>query len=85
MPKTPPQAPIKLLRQGDGMFGTVADAMVPKPPIDCESQQLMDWGSTVSVMGHPKIDMAMKLRVVEAYAERWDIPTENTTPDEFPA
>ncbi len=76
MPKTPVQAPIKIKKQGDGMFASVSDALVPQPPEGCESQQMMDWGATVAVMKHEHINLPLKLRMVEAYAQRWGIATE---------
>ena len=75
MPKSPEQPAITLSRSGDGQWSSVNGMNIPAPPEGCETQQLMDWGSVIAVLQAPWIDMSRKLRVAEAYAERWEIPT----------
>ncbi len=76
MPKTPPQPPITLIRQGDGPWATIVSATVPEPPEDCESQQLLQWAAVLSFFQIPRAEcpMHVKLRVASTYAERWGIP-----------
>lgn len=73
--KTPVQLPIVLNRAGEGPWATVEGAHVPFPPDGCESQQLMDWGS-VHAVATSQVSLPMKLRVVQAYADRWGVPVQ---------
>ena len=70
------QETIKFFRQGDGPFRVIREYQVPEPPLECESQQVMDWAVVVVCMA-TGMDMTGKMRVVSAYAERWHIPTED--------
>lgn len=80
MPKNPEQPPIWLWQKGEGDFRTVQGINVQAPPEGCESMQLMDWcGVCYIIVGSHK-DMPMKLRVVQAYAERYDIPITDQPP-----
>ncbi len=74
MPKTPTQRPVYLNRSGEGEFASVNGFNVPGPPEGCESQQLMDWGSTLAVLASPH-NMGIKLRMIEAYCARYSIGT----------
>ncbi len=75
MPKRPPQEAIRLVRQGRGAFSTVVNSIVPMPPEGCESQQMFDWGATVAIANSGHLHLPLKLRMIEAYAERWGIET----------
>lgn len=77
--KSVTQTPIKLLVQGDGPFRTIKHSMVPEPPEGCESQQVFDWAATVSAMRQQHLSLAIQMRVVSVYAERWKISTEEVS------
>ena len=70
------QESIKFFRQGEGAFQVIRQYQVPEPPLECESQQIMDWATVLAIMA-TGMDMTGKMRVVSAYAERWHIPTED--------
>ena len=75
MPKRPEQSPVILQKSGEGAFTSVTGFTLPPPPDDCESQQLMDWGSVTSIVMASHVNLALKLRMVEAYTARWDVST----------
>ena len=76
MPKTPDQPPVSLRKTGDGDFTMITGWNVPMPPEGCESQQMMDWGSTVAIVTAAHLDHTAKLRMIQTYCERWDVGTD---------
>ncbi len=75
------QEAIQLLVSGEGSFRNLRHALVPEPPMNCESQQVFDWGATISVMRLGHLSTSGQMRMVEVYAKRWGIAT--TEVDEF--
>jgi hypothetical protein len=61
---------------GDGAFKTVNNVHIPEVPHGCESQQLFDWAVLHHLFSTDNMNHALRMRVVEAYCERWLVPTE---------
>lgn len=74
------QRPVLLAYVGEGAFRQVNNVHVPECPIGSESQQLFDWAVlhylfTITTNMTP----AMRMRLVEAYCDRWGIEAQEWT------
>jgi hypothetical protein len=71
--KQPVQLPLIVdkLAMVDG-FGFPKVIILP-PPLECETQQLMDFACAVAIFESAKQPFNMKWRITQAYAKRWNI------------
>ena len=71
--KSPVQPPVIVDKtKMVGGFGFPQVTVLP-PPLDCETQQLMDFAAALAIYESPKQDFQMKWRITQAYALRWSI------------
>lgn len=70
------QKPIQIEYTGSGPFRSIKTFFVPDPPEGCESVQLLDWGSVIAILA-VNIDQSRRNRVIEAYASKWGIASED--------
>lgn len=71
------QRPVLLGYIGEGAFRQINNVHVPECPAGSESQQLFDWAVLhYMFMETNTLPPPMRMRLVEAYTDRWGIVVE---------